>query len=531
MSGLLCDWLPAQAAARPEATAVVMGGERLTFGRLETVSNRLARMLAAAGARPGDRVALLVPKSPVAVAGILAALKAGAMYVPLDPANPPARLAAMLAAAEPRALLAVEATAVTVARLAAAGALPSSVALGWLDTPAPVATGPRVAFSLDECAGLPDAPPPARPVPSDPAYLLFTSGSTGTPKGVVITHASAVRVVEWARGYFALDAADRLSGHPPLHFDLSVLDVFGAQAAGAELHLVPPELGVSARGLAAFIRAHALTQWFSVPSVLSYLATFDAVAAGDFPALRRVLWCGEVLPTPVLRHWMRRLPHVRFTNLYGPTETTVASSYYTVPACPADDRAPLPIGTACGGEALLVLDEALRPVAAGEAGDLYIGGAGLSPGYWRDPERTAVAFVPDPFSAAPGARLYRTGDRARIGADGLVYFLGRADTQVKSRGYRIELGEIEAALHALETLGEAAVVALPSEGFDGTTLCCAYAPAPGADVTPLALRRALGAALPSYMVPSRWLAFTRLPKNGSGKVDRRRLVEAFRDAA
>jgi len=236
-----------------------------------------------------------------------------------------------------------------------------------------------------------------------------------------------------------------------------------------------------------------------------------------------VLWCGEVLPTPTLIYWMQRVPHASFTNLYGPTEATIASSYYTVPACPASEDASIPIGQACGGEELLVLDDQLRPVPAGEMGDLYIRGAGLSPGYWRDPEKTRAAFVPNPGSATPGDRLYRTGDRASVGADGLVRFLGRADAQIKTRGYRVELGEIETALHALGTLRECAVVGVPSQDFDGVAIGCAYAPLAGGAVTPAALREALAHALPAYMLPSRWLACDALPKTSNGKIDRRRL--------
>src|SRR5206468_830593 len=227
-------------------------------------------------------------------------------------------------------------------------------------------------------------------------------------------------------------------------------------------YLVPPDLSLFPTRLADFIRSNQLTQWFSVPSLLTYMANLDAIRFGDFPDLKRLLLCGEVLPTPTLIHWMRRLPHVRFTNLYGPTETTIVSSYYTVPICPTDEREPIPIGTACDGEELLVLDGQLRPVAPGDIGELYIRGVGLSPGYWRDLEKTRSAFLPYPGGAGPQDRIYKTGDLARRGADGLVYFVGRADTQIKSRGYRIELGEIETALHSLPGLRESAVVAIQS---------------------------------------------------------------------
>jgi acyl-coenzyme A synthetase/AMP-(fatty) acid ligase len=273
------------------------------------------------------------------------------------------------------------------------------------------------------------------------------------------------------------------------------------------------------------IRNAELTQWFSVPSVLTYMAKFDAVEQHDFPHLERLLWCGEVLPTPVLVHWMKRLPHVTFTNLYGPTEATIASSYYEVPECPADETQPIPIGRACDGEELLVLDEQLRPLPAGEMGDLYIGGAGLSPGYWRDEEKSAAAFVTD----SRGKRIYRTGDLAQVDSSGDFHFLGRADSQIKSRGYRIELGEIETALNAIAAVREGAVVGLDTGGFEGTAICCAYSA--GDPIEPRELRKALQESLPSYMLPSRWMTLDELPKNVNGKIDRRALRERFASKA
>jgi acyl-coenzyme A synthetase/AMP-(fatty) acid ligase len=290
--------------------------------------------------------------------------------------------------------------------------------------------------------------------------------------------------------------------------------------------MVPPSGNLLPTQLAEFIRASELTQWFSVPAALTYMAKFGVVQDGDFPALRRLLWCGEVLPTPTLIHWMRRLPHVQFTNLYGPTEATIASSYYRVPACPRDDRDPISIGTACAGEEILVLDEKLRPSPPGEIGELYIGGAGLSPGYWRNPEATRAAFIPDPRAADGSGRIYRTGDLGRVGDDGLCYFIGRADSQVKSRGYRIELGEIEIAFNALPGVRECAVVATSSSGFETTVICGAYA-ADSAELSPALLREQLRSLVPDYMVPTRWKAFDRLPKNVNGKIDRRMLKELF----
>jgi len=270
-----------------------------------------------------------------------------------------------------------------------------------------------------------------------------------------------------------------------------------------------------------------LTQWFSVPSVLNFMAKHGVVMPNDFPMLKRMLWCGEVLPTPTLIHFMQRLPHVRFTNLYGPTETTIASSYYTMPECPRDERAAIPIGTACAGEELLVLDQDLNELPPGETGDLYIRGAGLSPGYWKDPDKTAAAFLSHPRAVRPEDRIYKTGDLARHDEDGLLYFLGRADTQIKSRGYRIELGEVEAAFHALECVAECAIVAVPTDSFEGNAICCAYVPLPGHDVSPPRLRQQASRFLPGYALPMRWMAFEQLPKNANGKTDRPELRKLF----
>jgi acyl-coenzyme A synthetase/AMP-(fatty) acid ligase len=262
--------------------------------------------------------------------------------------------------------------------------------------------------------------------------------------------------------------------------------------------------------------------------VLALIAKFDAVQFGSFPRLKRVLWCGEALPTPILRHWMERLPHVSFTNLYGPTETTIASSYYTVDSIPeASDQ--IPIGCACPGETLFILDEDLRSVSPGIVGDLYIGGVGLSRGYWRDPEKTLAAFIRNPFSADPSDRIYKTGDLAKRDSDGRVYFIGRSDSQIKSRGYRIELGEIETALNAISEIKESAVVAVPSDSFESNLICCAYS-ARSPQISPVRLRQILRQTLPSYMLPSRWLFLEAIPRNANGKVDRPLLRRLFHHA-
>lgn len=531
MPETLDEWVSLQARRRPEAVAVVLNHQRLTYGALEMLSNQLARALREAGCRRGDRVCLLMPKSPMAIVAILGIYKADCVYVPLDPSSPTARLSKIIGNCESRCILVAGAGGSVLGEFLSQEWFPPSFVIGWLDAAPASWIRHAAAFCLDDVRNHSTEPRRHENRRDDAAHILFTSGSTGTPKGVVITHANVIHFIEWANKHFGINSSDRLSGHPPLHFDLSFFDLFGSFAAGAELHLVPSEANLLPNKLAEWIRASDITQWFSVPSVLQYMAKFDVARFDDFPALKRLLWCGEVLPTASLIYWMKRLPHVSFTNLYGPTETTIASSCYTVPECPTDDRAAIPIGTACDGEELLILDETLQPVAAGEAGDLYLRGAGLSPGYWKDEAKTREVFLRNPRGADASDRIYKTGDRARIGDDGQVYYLGRTDFQVKSRGYRIELGEIEAALNAMDALRECAVVAVSSEGFDGAVICCAYVAAADPGVTPVRLRRELEKALPRYMVPSHWVAFSELPKNANGKIDRRCLKEALRPHA
>lgn len=526
MAELLQQLVTRQAEQCPDAIAVVMNDERIKYAALEEASNQLARQLKAAGCVPGDRVCFLTPKSPTAVIIELGILKADCIYVPLDPSSPAPRLARIIAACEPWCVLVAGSLAELLRNALTEAKLNAAPTIGCLDAEAARGTNLKIGFSRKDLAGFSSAPLNYRNHGHDTAHILFTSGSTGEPKGVQITHNNALSFLEWAIRYFNVSAEDRVSSHPPLHFDLSTFDIYATLGAGAQLHMVPAELNLLPNRTADFIRRHELTQWFSAPSLLNYMAKHDVVAQGDFPALKRLLWCGEVFPTPALRHWMTRLPHVSFTNLYGPTEATVASSYYTVPGRPPHDDTPIPIGTPCDGEQLLVLNDNLQPAPPGEAGALFIAGVGLSPGYWRDEKKTSEVFI----ETDSYGRIYRTGDLAKVGEGGLIYFLGRADSQIKSRGYRIELGEIETALNALGLLRECAVVAVNSDGFEGTAICCAYAPLPGVGGNPTTLRQALRRTLPSYMLPSHWICFERLPQNGNGKIDRRALREQFQQS-
>jgi amino acid adenylation domain-containing protein len=518
---LLQDHLTRSATARPDATAVVMWEDQLTYAALDRLSDRLAAALVAAGCESEDRVAILTPKRPAAIVAMYACLKVGAIHVVLDPDSPAIRLGRILGQIEPRFILAVPDVCAVLDELAGAGAPTGTI---WsLEEPFEGASVGSEAARADW--DVEAARPQIESAPSDPTHLIFTSGSTGDPKGVIVTHAGVGAAVDWGLAALGTEPDDRVSCHAPLHFDQSSADVYATIAAGAELHLVPPKVALDARSLAGWIRDSQLTQWTSVPAALIYMARFKAIEDGDFPALRRLLWGGEALPTPVLVELMGKLPHVSFTNLYGPTETTITSCAYTVPTVPSNESEPVPIGRACPGEEIFVMGEEGREADPGEIGEIYVGGVGVSPGYWRDPDKTGDAFVEDPRAPGSGNRVYRTGDLGRIDADGLAHFVGRVDTQVKSRGYRIELGEVESALASVAAVRECAVVVIDDAAFGGSAICAAVVLAEGA--IRKELRDGLAALLPAYMIPTRWLELDDLPHTGNGKVDRAALRTRF----
>ncbi|WP_432190134.1 amino acid adenylation domain-containing protein [Streptomyces sp. Tue6028] len=502
--GTLHQLLAATAQAHPHRTAVVDGPRSMTYAELDARADRLAAELLELGVRAGDRVALHLDKSLEAITGIYGVLKAGACCVPLDPQAPVARLRTIVEDCAVGILL-------TGPRR---GGGPSLDDLPQLKGVINLADDRLSASAVDrDSAGVPETGP------GDLAYILYTSGSTGRPKGVSLTHGNGLAFVHWAAAEFGLTPDDRMSSHAPLHFDLSVLDVFGAAASGATLVLVPPRASVFPVELAQFIRDSALTVWYSVPSVLTLLLRQGGLSDNAFPDLRLILFAGEVFPTPQLRRLMTLLPKARVVNLYGPTETNVCT-WYEVAAPPTTDD-PVPIGRVVPGVEAVALTDDGRPAGPGEVGELLVCGPTVMRGYWNDPEGTDRVLVPAP----PGARwplAYRTGDLVRTGEDGMFVFLGRRDHQVKTRGYRVELAEIEAVLHAHPAVDECVVVPVPDELVGNRLVACIVAAEP---VAASALSRACRERLPRYMIPDRFEFVDALPRTSTDKTDRRALTE------
>ncbi|MEV5907084.1 amino acid adenylation domain-containing protein, partial [Streptomyces sp. NPDC052127] len=416
------------------------GAAPLTYAELDARAEELAVRLRARGAGRERFVAVAVPRSAELMVALLAVLKAGAGYLPLDLDYPAERLAYMLTDSG-------AATVVTTAR--DAGRLPSVEGLDVID----VADVTGVTGAADDLA--PAAPAdPARP--DDPAYLIYTSGSTGRPKGVVVTHRAIVNRLAWMQGEYGLDPGDRVLQKTPSSFDVSVWEFFWALCEGAAVVLAAPDGHRDPAYLARLIRAEGVTTMHFVPSMLEAFLASDEVTAdpGWAGGLRRVFSSGEALSGAAARRW-HDLTGVPLHNLYGPTEAAVDVTYHAYDG--ASDTT-VPIGRPVWNTGLRVLDPGLRPVPDGVPGELYLTGVQLARGYHRRPALTADRFVADPFAGEPGARMYRTGDLVRRRPDGTLDYLGRTDRQVKLRGNRVELGEIEAALTRHPAVARGAVV-------------------------------------------------------------------------
>ncbi|NNJ59665.1 MAG: amino acid adenylation domain-containing protein [Dactylosporangium sp.] len=500
-TGLIHQCFGARALAAPQAEAVRFEGTSLSYGELNRRANQLAHRLRRLDVRPEVLVGVSMERSIELVVSLLAVLKAGGAYLPLDPGYPRGRLEYMLADARVPVLL-------TQRRLVED--LPPSEA--------------RV-LCVDELAADPADPADNPDVPLDGrdlAYVIYTSGSTGQPKGVMNVHAAIRNRLLWMQDTYRLDATDRVLQKTPFSFDVSVWEFFWPLMSGATLVVASPGAHRDSRALAETIRAERVTTVHFVPSMLQVFLRDSPVER--LTTLRRVVCSGEALPRDLQERFLERSP-AQLHNLYGPTEAAVDVTSW---ACRRDgDPRPVPIGFPIANTKMYVLGRSLRPVPVGVPGELYIGGVGLARGYLNQRELTATRFVADPFGPRPGARLYATGDLARYRDDGAIDYLGRLDRQVKVRGFRIELGEIESVLAQHERVRAAIVVA--RERGAGDTRLVAYLTSDGqpGSAPPSAgdLIGFLKERLPEYMVPAAFVALPELPFLPNGKVDKAALVE------
>ena len=496
-----------QVERTPDALALILDEQGITYSQLNKRANQLAHRLRALGVGPEVIVGLLVERSLEAIVGLLAILKAGGAYLPLDPANPRRRLAFML-----------EDTRASVRSPKRAPVLLTQERL-VADLPAQNLQLIRLDADWETIARQSDQNPPSRATPDNLAYVIYTSGSTGRPKGVLISHGSIANHCRDIQQHFGLNANDRVLQFPSFSFDQSLEQILTTLITGATLILRGPEVWPPAE-FSRVISNFGLTV-INIPPAYWHQWVQGCQVDKAIPALRLVIIGGDVMPSSSLHLW-RQTPmrDARLLNAYGPTETTITALTFAVPS--QFDRNTIPIGHPPANRTIYILDNQANPVPIGVPGELHIGGAGLARGYFRHPELTAEKFIPDPFSTEPGARLYKTGDLARYLPDGSVDFLGRVDHQVKVRGFRIELGEIEALLGKHPALKQ--VVVLARQDTPGDARLVAYlVPAQQPAPPPGELRLFIKEKLPEYMVPSAFVSLEALPLTTSGKVDRRAL--------
>ncbi|WP_327715390.1 amino acid adenylation domain-containing protein [Streptomyces sp. NBC_00490] len=488
----LADLLAEQAARTPHAPALI-ADETLDHAELHARANRLARLLISRGVGPEHLVGVALERGPGLVVALLAVLKAGGAYLPLDPGYPAERLAYMVEDSRPTLVLAH-----TEADYGAPVLVPDEEEYAHLD-----ATEPTDAERL-------------RPLrPEHPAYVIYTSGSTGRPKGAAVAHAAIVNRLLWMQDTYRLGPDDRVLQKTPAGFDVSVWEFFWPLITGAGLVLARPGGHRDPGHLAELIREQRVTTAHFVPSMLRAFLD-DSAAAHVRGVLRRVVCSGEALPTELAERFARLLDGTELHNLYGPTEAAVDVTAWACADGTRTAAGSVPIGRPVWNTRTLVLDANLRPVPPGVPGELYLGGTQLARGYLNRPVLTAGRFVADPYGP-PGARLYRTGDLVRWTVRGALEFLGRSDDQVKIRGVRVEPGETEAAVAALPGVSQAAVTV---RGTDEPQLVAYAVPQPGARLEPLRVRQDLKATLPEHLLPTAVVILDELPLTPNGKLDR-----------
>ncbi|HEX2090895.1 MAG TPA: amino acid adenylation domain-containing protein, partial [Longimicrobiaceae bacterium] len=498
----------AQAERTPDAVAVVYEDQRLTYGELNGRANRLAHHLRELGVGPDARVAICLERSLEMVVGLLGVLKAGGAYVPLDPEYPQERLRYTFQDSAPMVVLTYGSLDGVLCALFAELDVP----VLDLDLDSPAAKWARRPGSNPE---------PAEVVPEHLAYVIYTSGSTGRPKGVEVSHRNVTRLFSATDAWFGFGPQDVWTLFHSFAFDFSVWEIWGALLYGGRLVVVARDTARSPEEFYRLLCRERVTILNQTPSAFRQLAAAQSRSSEEH-RLRHVIFGGEALEVPTLKPWFARNDDRRtqLINMYGITETTVHVTYRPITAADAERAGASPIGRRIPDLKMYVLDAAGDPVPVGVAGEMYVGGPGVARGYLGRPELTAERFVPDPFTHAPGVRLYRTGDVGRWLPDGTIEYLGRNDHQVKVRGFRIELGEIEAHLAEHPEVREAVVLA--REDGAGERRLVAYCVGEG-QVDPEALRRHLLERLPEHMVPAAYVPLEALPLTPSGKLDRRAL--------
>lgn len=502
------------ASLSPERTAAEdLGGHTLSYRDLGRAASAAQRRLTAAGVRPGDRVGIVMRKSIDALVAMQAVVRAGAAYVPVDALAPPERAAFIMNDCDARAVIIDADVRDALQAQWHAGATTPAV----LAVPSPGSRG--------DAWGVPEEPdevllPLADRRSHDIAFLLYTSGSTGRPKGVIVTHGNVSVFMDWCSHRFAPVSEDRFAAHAPLHFSLSVFNVYLPWMHGASIVLIDEQTAKIPERLIDAIQARRITVWFSTPTILAWLAHAERLRHSDLPSLRLVMFAGEPFPVAALCRLMSQIPRPRYIHVLGSTETHMMATYEVPPQLAETDVSAVPVGRVCDHFTSRVIDDNGAEAAPGVDGELCLSGPGVTPGYWRQADAMRAAF----FSDADGGRWYRTGDIVRVLPDGNLEYRTRRDRMIKKRGNRIELNEIEACLSRNRGVREVAVVAGLDEEL-GVKVKAFVVPSATSPPSVLDLKAHCAHLLPAYMVPDAFSFSDALPRTATGKVDLPRLQE------
>ena len=501
MARLVTDYLEVTANKFPDKPAFIDEHSSFTFCDLQDSAKRIATRLIDAGLYK-EPVAVALGQSVEAIAAFLGAAYAGCFYTPLDIDMPESRVRKILETLEPGAVIT---NSVYSEKMAAAFGEQKQI---WL-------YDDIVQNQADEEAV---ADVRKRLIDTDVLYVLFTSGSTGIPKGVIIGHRSVIDYIDWVQETFHIGSGSVLGNQAPFYFDNSVLDIYSTLKTGATAYIIPRKCFAFPIRLLEYVRDKKINTVFWVPSVLTQIANYELLDECDIDCLHTVLFAGEVMPTRHLNLWRKRLPDACFANLYGPTEITVDCTYYIADR-ELSDAEPVPIGIPCRNSDILVLNEEGKLVQDDEKGELCVRGSSLAYGYYKNPEKTAAAFVQNPLNPCYPERIYRTGDIVHYNARGEIIYDGRKDFQIKHLGHRIELGEIETAAASLSSVKMACCL------FDAekAQIVLCYV----GDTAAKELREQLMHLVPEYMVPKRYEQLEAMPLNLNGKIDRVKLNERF----
>jgi amino acid adenylation domain-containing protein len=527
MAFLLHQLLSESANRHPNNNAIIFNNEAITYSELESKTNNLAQALIRHGINKRECVAIYMKRGITSIIAAFGVMKMGGIYVPIDPMAPPKRFKYIVDQCNIKTIFTIQDKVKNIEGIFSDDNPFDKIYIFNVTDQFLKHRGQDNYFDCQEMTeGSEATPPSVGTIDSDLAYILFTSGSTGDPKGVMISHLNALTFVNTAHEFFDINELDRFSNISPLHFDMSVFDIFVAIKGSASIIVIPESTPLFPVKLAELIAASKITVWNSVPSALSILANLSNLNSYDFTNLRLILFAGEIFPLKYLRRLKENIKNAKYCNMYGQTEAN-SSTFFWVKDIPTDISESLPIGKALPNYEVFAIDENGKQIhGPGKEGELYVRSSSVAQGYLAQIDKTEECFVNNPLNSGQTEKIYRTGDLVRIDDHGNFVFCGRKDHLIKSRGYRVELGEIETVFSAIDGIKTVVIIPIPDE-LIGNRLYAILVPSEPCSMNRDDILQHAYRNLPTYMIPEKIEFRDGLPMTSSGKIDRQKLFESL----